>query len=232
LPESERASRTFHTIEDVLLAHGFVYPGFGYVAFMHDALVEVSVDDAGVERLVARSENVHRVAAIRANRSATFHIADCDIYSMIYVSIGEELHLPIAMVDLPHGPSALGSVGHNWQSRPRGGQQRRQYGERAGHDVSPVNSGELRRDAAMWTFIAPAWLCALRISAWLRRRRLVRASGARPWRTRSAAASMCARSRPKPNTRSRSAPRRMRAKWVELTHTVSGPIIVSQTERA
>jgi tetratricopeptide (TPR) repeat protein len=99
--ERERALRALGTIEEVLTAHGFVYPGIGYVGFLHDGLQPITVDDAGRAALLARRENHARLDMIRT--ATTFHIADCDIFSLLYASIGEELGLPIAMVDVPPG---------------------------------------------------------------------------------------------------------------------------------
>ena len=112
LPEPDRAEKTLASIEAVLIDHHFVYPGVGYVAAFHDGVTEVTVDELGKATLLARSENASQARQQMIKRSSTFHIADCDIYSLLYVSLGEELGLPISMVDLPDGPA--GGVAHNY----------------------------------------------------------------------------------------------------------------------
>jgi hypothetical protein len=78
---------------------------------LSDALAPLNVDDAGHQRLSEESENRVRKPMINRSATETFHIADCDVFSILYVSIGEVLGLPIRMVDLPEPP---GGVGHNY----------------------------------------------------------------------------------------------------------------------
>jgi tetratricopeptide (TPR) repeat protein len=109
--ERERALQTLTTIEESLTAQGFVYPGRGYVSHLQWALTPVSVDVAGRRELMARGENKDRVSAIKARTPPVFLIADCDIYSIVYLAIAERLGLPLAMVNLP----SLGDyVGHDY----------------------------------------------------------------------------------------------------------------------
>jgi tetratricopeptide (TPR) repeat protein len=111
LPERERAQKTFELIEAVLQRHHFVYPSVGYVAFFRDGLAPVNVNAEALARLAEEPENFERTDMIMHSPGAAFHIADCDVFSTLFMAIGEALALPIAMVDLPEPP---GGVGHNY----------------------------------------------------------------------------------------------------------------------
>jgi tetratricopeptide (TPR) repeat protein len=113
LPERQRAVATLNLIEQVLQRFRFVYPAVGYVETLSDALAPLNVDDAGLRRLSDEYENEGRKVMIDRSATETFHIADCDVFSILYVSIGEVLGLPIRMVDLPEPPRA---VGHDYVS--------------------------------------------------------------------------------------------------------------------
>lgn len=112
LSPERRAVATLQLIEGVLQRHQFVYPAVGYVSSMRDGLEAVNVDEETLEKLATEHENRQRKAMIRKSPAAAFHIADCDVLALLYVAIGEELGLPIAMVDLP-APRG-GSVSHNY----------------------------------------------------------------------------------------------------------------------
>jgi hypothetical protein len=99
LDEHQRARATLAAIEGTLARHHFVYPARGFVDTLHEGLAAVTVDAAGQQRLSAASENASRREMIKS--TTTFHIADCNIYSLLYVAIGQELGLPIRMVSLP-----------------------------------------------------------------------------------------------------------------------------------
>lgn len=111
LPTREHAIRTLELIESVLQGFHFVYPAVGYVGTLRDGLEPVNVDTQHFEQISNVYENQKRRNMILNSPSAVFHIADCDIFSILYVAIGEALKLPITMVDLPSPP---GGVGHNY----------------------------------------------------------------------------------------------------------------------
>jgi tetratricopeptide (TPR) repeat protein len=111
MPERIRAEATLALIDSVLTENHFVYPARGYVHSVGEALRPVQVDAEGLERLSAKEENSNRKASIDSSRRASFHIADCDILSIIYVSAGEVIGAPLSLVDLPSRP---GYVGHNY----------------------------------------------------------------------------------------------------------------------
>lgn len=104
LPARDRALRTFGLIDEVMTALHFVYPGRGYVSTLYEGLSFTSVDDEGRQLLLARAENAKRKASIEAAGTGPFHIADCDIFSVIYVAVGERLELPISFIHVPSGP--------------------------------------------------------------------------------------------------------------------------------
>ncbi|TMQ06033.1 MAG: hypothetical protein E6J91_39055 [Deltaproteobacteria bacterium] len=111
LDPRERALETFRLIEDGLAADHVVYAGRGYVSTLHDALAPTLVDHVGLARLQDRFENRGRIPHITASPQEPYYMADCDTFSILYVAIGETLDLPIAMVDLPSPP---GAVGHDY----------------------------------------------------------------------------------------------------------------------
>jgi hypothetical protein len=106
-----RAIETFRLIEDGLAVDHVVYAGRGYVSTLHDALAPTLVGTVGLARLQNRIENRGRIPHIIASPHEPYYMADCDTFSILYVAIGETLQLPIAMVDLPAPP---GAVGHNY----------------------------------------------------------------------------------------------------------------------
>lgn len=114
LDEPERARRTLGMIATVLRDHLFVYPGRGAVPTLHDGLAPVNVDRWGLERLLAAGENAQAAPLIRSHPHGSFHIVDCDIFSILYVGIGEALGLPIAMVELPPLPDGTSHAYVRW----------------------------------------------------------------------------------------------------------------------
>jgi tetratricopeptide (TPR) repeat protein len=111
LAPRERAIRTLELIERALQHFRFVYPAVGYVGTLRAALLTTSMTDQSLRSLQEEFENRRRVEMISESASAGFHFADCDIFSLLYVAVGELLKLPISMVDLPEPP---GGVGHNY----------------------------------------------------------------------------------------------------------------------
>ena len=106
LEPREQALSVLQIIAASLRDGHFVYPGRGSVPTLHDALTPVTVDGAGLERLIQAPENAQAERVLRGNPRGVFHVADCDIFSILYVAIGQALGLPIAMVELP--PPAFG----------------------------------------------------------------------------------------------------------------------------
>jgi tetratricopeptide (TPR) repeat protein len=114
LAPRERALRSLQIMAAALRDHHFVYPGRGGVPTLHDGLATVNVDRSGLEWLLAAPENAQAVQLIRSNPQGGFHIADCDIFSLLYVGIGEVLGLPIAMVELPATPEGSAHAYVRW----------------------------------------------------------------------------------------------------------------------
>lgn len=107
--EKQRALATLQAIADTLSELHFAFPARGYVLSMHEGLAPVDLDAGGRSRLLASLDNEQRKQMIAT--AQTFHIADCDIFSFIYVAIGEQLGLPISVAELP---STADDSGHTY----------------------------------------------------------------------------------------------------------------------
>jgi tetratricopeptide (TPR) repeat protein len=89
-------------IDCILLRHGFVYPGKGLVQLLSDGLAPTQYDDPdALAELREQRHNVRRAAFIKARGPGPFYVVDCDIASFIFLAIGEVMHYPIHLVDLP-----------------------------------------------------------------------------------------------------------------------------------
>lgn len=105
--ERERAIATLSLIARELDAQRFVYPGRGLVDTLHDGLADLLIDGSALTSLAQQEDNLANEErqrllrdAVRA-RSTVFHVADCDVLSLLYLAVGERLDLPLAMIDLP-----------------------------------------------------------------------------------------------------------------------------------
>lgn len=114
LDERERALATLRMIAAVLREHLFVYPGRGAVPTLHDGLAPVNVDRRGLELLLSAAENAQAALLIQGHPQGNFRVVDCDIFAMLYVSVGEALGLPIAMVELPPLPDGTSHAYVRW----------------------------------------------------------------------------------------------------------------------
>lgn len=110
--ERTRATKTLQAIADTLSELHFAFPARGYVLSMHEGLAPVDIDAAGRSRLLASLDNEQRLKMIET--AQTFHLADCDIFSFIYVAIGEQLGLPISVAELPSTSEDPGHTYVTW----------------------------------------------------------------------------------------------------------------------
>ena len=97
------ALRSLRRIDEVLGRRNFVYSTReDLAASLSDALTPRRLDPQLFQRIVADPSNARRRAQISRQRDGLFHTADCDTVSFLYLSIGEALDLPIALVEVPH----------------------------------------------------------------------------------------------------------------------------------
>jgi tetratricopeptide (TPR) repeat protein len=97
----DRALKTLEFIEKHLQTFHFVYPPSGYVWTLREGLMDVSIDYNTLNRLCALPANMQRKGMIEEYHNEVFHMVDCDIFSILYMAIGEALNLPISLVDTP-----------------------------------------------------------------------------------------------------------------------------------
>jgi len=97
----DQAIKTLEFIEKHLQTFHFVYPASGYVWTLREGLMDVSIDCNTLVRLCTIPANRLRIKMINESQNEAFHIADCDIFSIVYMAIGEALNLPISLVDTP-----------------------------------------------------------------------------------------------------------------------------------
>jgi tetratricopeptide (TPR) repeat protein len=110
--ERHRAMATLQAIADTLSELHFAFPARGYVLTMHEGLATLDVDAQGRARLLASLDNEHRKQMLETAQG--LHLADCDIFSFIYVAIGEELGLPISVAELPSTEAEIGHTYVTW----------------------------------------------------------------------------------------------------------------------
>ncbi|MEW5854076.1 MAG: hypothetical protein AB2A00_35200 [Myxococcota bacterium] len=104
----EDAMQALKSVEDVLAQRGFVYPPWGYVEHLSEALTPHRVDAEHLERVARTVENKNRT--VRSRADATWYFADCDTYSFIYLAVGEVLGWPLEFMEVP----GFGDVGHQY----------------------------------------------------------------------------------------------------------------------
>lgn len=93
-----QALKALQTIERILQEHNFVC---SIPIFLVNTLTEGLTAQPIVPAVIGMPENAGRRTHIEAHLAEPFFHADCDIFSLLYLSIGELLRLPIRMVEAP-----------------------------------------------------------------------------------------------------------------------------------
>jgi len=95
------AIATMQTIDCILVRHGFVYPGIGLVALLSDGLDPTMFPQSYYNALLMSPHNAGRGSFIVKRGLGPFYVVDCDVASYIYLAIGEMMHYPMKIVDMP-----------------------------------------------------------------------------------------------------------------------------------
>jgi len=95
------AVNSLKTMDCILVRHGFVYPGVGLVQLLSDGLDPTNFTGIYYTKLIRKPHNDGRQAFIEKRNPGPFYVVDCDIASILYLSVGELMGYPLAMVDLP-----------------------------------------------------------------------------------------------------------------------------------
>jgi tetratricopeptide (TPR) repeat protein len=104
-------TNVFKCIDDTLIAHGFVYPDDGLVSLLADGLTPFQMATNRLRSFEASAHNHRRRDMIAARFPGPFYAVDCDTASFIYLGVGEQLKLPIHLIEIP---GRLGYPGHNF----------------------------------------------------------------------------------------------------------------------
>ena len=89
------------TIDGILVNRHFIYPGIGLVTYLSEGLTPKVLSKDEFQAARDGFHNIRRIARMNDHASKPFYVVDCDIASFIYLAVGEALHLPIALVEVP-----------------------------------------------------------------------------------------------------------------------------------
>lgn len=113
-PELSKARRFFETVDRALIEGDVIFPPAGEIDFFRDGLRLRTLPETEFTRAETRFANARRLPWMRANQrdGGTFCFFDCDLASIVYVTVAERLGLPVFAVEVP------GHTFVRWQSHP------------------------------------------------------------------------------------------------------------------
>ena len=102
-PEEARARRFFQSVDTALIEARVIFPPAGHVELLSQALTPRVLSEAEFRQAGNQLANARRRGEFEAGyrSGAKFFFFDCDLASVLYVSVGEKLGLPVSMVELP-----------------------------------------------------------------------------------------------------------------------------------
>ena len=102
----DQARAIFQDLDNLLVARNFAYPVApltpdGLTATLTDGLTPRLLKQTEVTLLANAPHNERRKEHILKNADKPFYLVDCDIASYLYLSIADDLRLPMYMVEIP-----------------------------------------------------------------------------------------------------------------------------------
>jgi len=113
--DRQHALRVLQTIDSVLIRFGFLYPVTGSVDLMADALTPFQLSAESRAVFEAQPHNQRRLERIRQGFPGPFHVLDCDTACFIYLSVAEQLGLPLKLVTIPSLNRRTGHTFVRWR---------------------------------------------------------------------------------------------------------------------
>lgn len=158
--DRRQAIAALEAIETVLREANIVYPSWGYVATLGEALTPHRLDSEGVRRLANTFENSSRKEQVLKNAAGVFYVGDCDTMSYLYLGIADALNLPLVFVEIPAGE--VRTIGHNYLRWSLPGGKSINWDPmtgalRSGTDVDAYVISSLQFEGYVTSIIADGW---------------------------------------------------------------------------
>lgn len=97
------AVAALHTMDCILLRHGFVYPGRGAVQLLRDGLEPTFYKNfSHLNEVYRKSHNVRRRFFVNARAYGPFYVVDCDLAAFLFFAMAEVMGYPLKLAEVPN----------------------------------------------------------------------------------------------------------------------------------